>query len=188
MHILQKQFIKIMIALLIVGVFFVNAQASIVHISTLYIDSNLNPDSNPIILQGLAAGTYIVTPIINQNNGYDAWNAWAGQVESGANGYTKGWLNSYFINSNEFSNVLIVSDNTCYQTPSEAFTHARSTTFTLKSPSDVSFFLWDSSSYDNIGGMTLDVSSSPVPIPATVLLFCSALTGLIGLRRNSLRK
>ncbi len=150
----MKKIYSVLIAVCIIIQFACISYADIVDI-----DSKVNDESNPIVLS-LDAGTYNVIPIGVQDDGvYDAWNAWGftqGCDEDGAN-CTKGWLNTYYLSSSEFSEKVI-SDGIKYANATLALDNALSTSFILTSDADVSFYIEDSPSSDNVGGMSLNVS------------------------------
>ncbi len=55
----------------------------------------------------------------------------------------------------------------------------------LAQAADLYFYINDWNSVDNAGSsVTLDIKSTPVPEPASLLLVCSGLIGLAGLRRK----
>ncbi len=148
------------------------ANASIVNI-----DAEINSTSNPIILT-LGPGTYSVAPIGVTDGGlFNAWNAWAGGCCPPS---YAGWLNAYSLSSSEFSGYT-VSDHTIYSSDLLALANAISTTFTLSSTTDVNFYIVDNPYFDNLGGMSLNVSA--VPLPAPIWLFISGFIIIIGFNR-----
>ena len=146
------------------------------------INAITNSESNSVILS-LAPGTYVVNPIGIADGGlYNSWNAWEGGSNPPSHA---GWLNNYSLSSTEF-NTYTVTDNTIYSTDLLALDNALSTSFTLSAAADVNFFIIDSPYFDNLGGMSLDVSAdvSAVPIPAAAWLFGTALIGFVGMSRR----
>ena len=130
-----------------------------------------NDTSNPISLN-LSAGTYKVDYIgINDGGKYDAWNGWGDGVTSFCNGNgegcQKGWINSYRISFEGFSDMF--SSPSVYSNPIQAMQNAVDTSFTLKSNTEVNFFISDSVYGDNVGGVSLRISSQSIPEPSSVL-------------------
>ena len=97
-----------------------------------------------------------VIPIDTTSGGlYTAWNAWGGSV-TGCNaegkGCTTGWLNQYSLESASVPVVLIGSGP--FETPELAFSNASSFAFSLSVQEAVDFWANDSTSTDNLGGMS----------------------------------
>jgi hypothetical protein len=138
---------------------------------------NLDAKTSPItpVEVYLSAGTYIVTPIIDE---YTAWTAWSDE---------HAWLNEYWLDSNEFE-AFRVNNLINYGTVEEAFSNALGTTFTLAANGSVSFFIVDHYPNDNSGGMSLSLSPAPVPEPSTIMLMSLGLVGLVGFGRKKLKK
>ena len=165
---------------------FANAHGAIVNINSI-----TRNESNPVILS-LAAGTYDVTPIgISDGGAYNSWNAWNwGQVYgcdgNGAN-CSVGWINIYYINSPDFPEMRL-ADDIRYANSLLALANALDTSFTLTSDAEVSFFIRDgvngSMAWDNVGGISLDVTT--VPIPGAAWLLGSAILALWRFKRSSI--
>jgi len=149
--------------------------------ATVHLDAKTNTNTNAVELS-LKAGTYTVNPF--KDDTYTAWNAWNGTVTgcdgAGAN-CSKGWINSYSIVTP--TETIFTSNLGRYANAELALADALGATFTLASDAIVKFFIKDSNSKDNIGGMSLNVSA--VPIPAAAFLFAPALLGFMGLRRKA---
>lgn len=151
------------------------------------IDALQNTTSNPISLN-LSAGTYSVD-YIGMNNGgaYDAWNAWGegrvSQCDSNGEGCRTGWLNNYSISFDGFNQTFATGR---YANALQAMQNALSTSFTLASDTTVNFFVKDSHYRDNVGGVSLNVSSQSVPEPASMLGFLAV--GTIGVSQLKRKK
>lgn len=134
------------------------------------------------------AGTYDITPIGVAGGGkYNAWNAWgyvSGCDENGGN-CSKGWVNSYNIFSSEFD-FRVGNPTLVYETNLLALSNAPSSSFTLTSDGNVSFYITDSYYSDNIGGISLDVTAAvvPEPISSTLFLIGGAILGFRKLRKR----
>jgi hypothetical protein len=147
-------------------------------VNAAIIDINARTDvleTNPVT-EFFTAGTYDVTPIgVSQGGLYNAWNPY------GVGPY---WAHVYFIESDEFL-VRRGEYLGLFSTELEALAHAESATFTLTADRNVNFGVVDSFYDDNIGGISLSVTPSPVPLPPAFLLFSSALAVLfVGVRRR----
>lgn len=66
--------------------------------------------------------------------------------------------------------------------------HFNGTRIYLQQDTDVHFYINDWNALDNIGGVTVDVQTSPISEPTTILLLVSGLAGLAGLRKKFARK
>ena len=107
------------------------------------LDAKQDTTSNPISLD-LSAGVYSVDYIgMNDGGIYDAWNAWGDGVTEFCNrngeGCIKGWINSYRISFDGFTNMF--SGSSVYATASQAMQNAVDTSFTLASDTKVNFFI-----------------------------------------------
>lgn len=148
------------------------------------IDSTVNGSQGAAITQNFGAGDYSVTPIgTGEGGAYNAWNAWgfeSGCDEAGEN-CSNGWLNSYRIDSTEFSE-LSLGDGIRYETDLLALANAESTSFSLGSSADVDFWIQDTPLNDNLGGISLLVEprqdAPNVPEPGTLSLIGAGLAGL----------
>ncbi|AFY57732.1 PEP-CTERM putative exosortase interaction domain-containing protein [Rivularia sp. PCC 7116] len=135
------------------------------------LDARENTTNNAISLN-LLAGTYKVNYIgMSDGGNYDAWNAWGEGVTSFCNshgeGCRKGWINSYRISFEGFSDMF--SSPSVYRNPLQAMQNAVDTSFTLASNTKVNFFIADNYYQDNVGGVSLRLSSQSIPEPTSVI-------------------
>jgi hypothetical protein len=127
---------------------------------TVNINAKTNTTTNPVVVF-FEAGTYEVTPIgIADGGAYNAWSAWTPS--------STGWLNRYSLSSDEFTSYTVGVST--YSTALLALENALSTSFTLLSDGNVNFFITDNPYYDNHGGMSLEISPAPIPVPGAFLL------------------
>jgi len=138
------------------------------------------PDPVKVSL-ALDAGTYNVNVIGVADGGlYNAWNAWGrtyGCDSSGAN-CTNGWVNNYTFSSAELG-VQTFTDGIIYASSLLALDNAIDSTFTLTSAAVVDFYISDRPYYDNLGGMSLDVTGHmSVPEPSILALLGIGIVGL----------
>jgi hypothetical protein len=147
--------------------------------ATVNLDALSNTNLNPVELN-LTAGTYNVNPFMGAYTSWNAWGTVSGCDSNGAN-CSKGWINNYSITTP--TETIFTSNGVRYKTADLALLNALSTSFTLLSDATVKFFIKDSNYSDNIGGISLNVSS--VPVPAAAFLFAPALLGFMGLRRKA---
>ncbi|MCX5644764.1 MAG: hypothetical protein NTZ17_08765 [Phycisphaerae bacterium] len=128
------------------------------------LDGVNNCRNNPVVIP-FDAGTYQVDPIgVADGGAYNATSFHYSQPNS--------WRHEYVIESSQFPRIYI--DTGYCSTASVALANAISTSFTLASPDNVSFYIWDGpNGYeyrgDNTGGISLLVTS-PVPAPGAILL------------------
>ena len=136
----------------------------------------------------LDAGTYNITQVGTTDGGlYNAWNAWGDTFGCDINGEncTHGWLNSYHINSSEFSTIDI-APTSIYADPLLALANNSGvTSFTLSTNTNVSFTTVTSFLSDNVGGISLDIQeASSVPAPTILWLLGIGGVGLISAKRK----
>ena len=152
------------------------------------LDAKLNSESNPISMN-LSAGTYSVDFIgIDDGGIYDSWNAWEGVVggcDSDGEGCRRGWRNDYGISFNGFNQLFATTD--VYQTRLQALQNALDISFTLPSATTVNFFIGDYYYEDNIGGVSLKLSSAKT-IPETASIFPLLAVGTIALSTLKFKK
>ncbi|MEQ9551699.1 MAG: hypothetical protein RIM23_19080 [Coleofasciculus sp. G3-WIS-01] len=138
-------------------------------VTIINIDARVNNNDNPVI-NYLKPGTYDVQ-FIGQSQGgmYDAWSRWNFVYECDENGEncTTGWLNEYYIKSSEF--IISVPTTGVYATSELALSKAKSTSFTLKFGSDISFYISDDLLADNQGGVSLAVKQKHIRQPPSLL-------------------
>ncbi len=132
----------------------------------------------------LDAGSYTVTPFDNTaNSGYTAWSPWDSDVKNGGNA----WQNDYTIKTFENGTEWSTGSNSYFATQADAFNSAISTSFTLNTTGKVGFIIRDNQPIDNRGGISLLIEltdTSPVPEPATMMLFGVGLLCLSGISRR----
>lgn len=174
------------------GVMPAEAQASSFN-QFINLDAKLNSESNAISVN-LSAGTYSVDYIgINEGGVYDGWNAWQGVVgdcSSDGEGCRRGWRNDYSISFDDFSQLFATTG--VYATPLQALQNAVNISFTLASATTVNFFIGDNYYEDNVGGVSLRLSSDNISTPKTVPETASILgllaVGAIGLSTLKAKK
>lgn len=104
---------------------------------------------NPVVVR-LAAGQYDVVPVgVAQGGAYNAWSPWISATR---------WWSVYYAWTDDFL-VRRGEHGAFYATDVEALAHAESSSFVLASEQAVSFSVADSLYDDNVGGMSLLVSS-----------------------------
>ena len=130
----------------------------------------------------LDAGTYDINFL---EGDMLAWNAWGRTKECAddGTGCSKGWLTNFNVFSDELG-TLKLGRNGKYQTAELAWANAASETFSLSTAQSVRFFIGDINYSKNLGGVTLQVASEAVPVPAAGLIFLSGLLGLQALRAH----
>jgi hypothetical protein len=89
-----------------------------------------------------------------------------------ANFFVKSATESYFR----------VEDGKYYGAPEHALNHAQTAVFTLSQADEVAFSFWDTTYIDNLGGISLKITT--VPIPAAAWFLGSGLIGLALIRRK----
>lgn len=151
------------------------------------INGRTNHILNPVQLF-FEAGTYTLDPIGVADGGlYNAISYGAGQGP----GRYKSWHWWYWMESPELGVVAINTPQAYLNYEMDAFAAAVSTTFSLSTDADVKFYILDGPggyayAGDNIGGISLRVSSGARPIPAPCGVVLASLgAGLVGwLRRR----
>lgn len=133
-------------------------------------------DSNGVALQ-LQAGSYTLRPISQgTGGGYTAWNA--GWETPGL------WLSNYYVDLPGMDRKWF-GGGAGYSDPGTAFANAGGPfSFTLSDPGTVYFGIVDSSYEDNFGGVSLRITS--VPLPSGLLLLAPGLAGLAVIRKRFL--
>jgi len=134
-----------------------------------------NGYTNPVGLQ-LNAGTYRVTPADQGHGGsYTAWNA-----ASETPGF---WFSNYYMDL-PGTGQQWRGGGDGYENAGTAFAYSGTTSFTLSAPGTVYFGIGDDvDSYgDNFGGVSLQITS--VPLPPGLLLLAPGLAGLAVIRKR----
>lgn len=170
----------------LVSVSIILGMIGVANATLINLNGETNTQGNPVTLF-FEAGNYSVDPVGVADGGlYNAQNIWNwGQVDLP----DVGWMHRYAISSLELGEVIIW-DGVKYASDIEALNHAISTSFSLSTASDVSFYVLDGGpTWDNVGGISLDVNpSTPTPEPSTMLLLGTGIAGLVGSKRRSKRK
>lgn len=150
-----------------------NAQATIINIDAT--------DPNNGTTLSLEAGDYRVDLIEDQ---YIAWNAWdrVTDCDGAGENCSRGWVNTYFIDSLELGEVKVGDGNARFATAMQAFDAAEPFFFTLTSMQDVEFSRPDSNFADNAGGLSLQLTQ--VSEPATLALLGLGVMGVAAMRRR----
>lgn len=139
--------------------------------------ANASTDGSTAKRVSLDAGTYNV--MFTQDD-YTAFSRWNGNSGCDGNGTHcgQGWENSaviafggqsfYFGDSDGNGGYGPNLDGSYYVSAAQSFAHAGvySHLFTLAAPGDVSFYIFDDRLSDNRGGISLSITSVPVPEPA----------------------
>ena len=127
-------------------------------------------------LTGLSAGTYRITPVQatylafqrdtfnwTYNPNYYAKSWWEMQVQA-----KKLYINGVYYDEYDF---MLGSSNT-FNTAEEAFTAALGSylDITLADGGSLTFWIYDTNSVDNTGGLSANIDMVPVPEPSTLLL------------------
>ena len=165
--------------------------------SATYIDTVINfsgqtglqlgAQMNPLTIS-LDPGTYYFTPVQNPSFA-EAIAPYPGAIYDGAYSFWSGgpWNSGYRVAINDMYNSVAYPSVWEYEsTASEAFTHAVGGSFTLTETSNVYFGVGDSSYGDNLGGISLHLTSgtSHVPVPPTFMLLGSGLAGAAAFRKR----
>lgn len=150
-----------------------------VNASIVDIDARSSAGSNV----SLSAGDYVVSWVGTADGGaFDAWSAWSGVDYYGVDH----WLNQILVTTSAGPFAHGTGSAPWYLTPGEALAAAQGATFhlSLATAEAVNFMVPDNIFGDNRGGVSLSVTTAPVPIPGAVWLLGSGLVGLIGARRK----
>lgn len=126
-------------------------------VTIININATINNQDNPIV-KSFPAGNYEVKVIGTEAGGdYDAWSPWDFVYQCDENGENclTGWVNSYSITSEEFTNHI--ATNGIFSQDYLALNKAQNTSLTLKKNSQVNFFIIDDQLGDNLGGISLAV-------------------------------
>jgi len=121
----------------------------------------------------LDAGTYEIRFVSGE---YTAWNAWSRVRGCDRNGEhcSNGWLTNVALSSEPLGKIQFGRDGR-FATPEQALAAALPVTITLEERESVSFFIEDSVTRDNEGGVSLEIVEAEVPLPASGLLIGTAL-------------
>ena len=156
---------------------------SMAHAAMMVVDVNSeagDPNGNSVTVT-LDAGSYELSFI---DGLYDAWNAWDNVTDCDSNGEncSRGWI----------TNLDVLAEGTIYKigrhgkfaTPEQALAAASSFTLVLTAMTDVTFFINDHHLPDNVGGVSLKIASTAVPVPAAGLAFVTGAAAFAGASRR----
>jgi len=125
--------------------------------NTFIVDINAKKSTkkNPVSIE-LDAGEYLITVIGETKGGaYNSWKPWHYREKMNDDGtWKRGWMNKYNYCASGFPEVTC-SDGIVYGTAASALAHASDSRFTLKNRGTVNFYIDDSPSFDNSGGISL---------------------------------
>ena len=135
-----------------------------------------NGHLQPVVVN-LQPGLWRVLPIGSTGGGaHEAWHAWNGQnLGCGATpgACTQGWMWNYFVQCPGMPAVKVGAVMPGFGAPkfataAEAHARAREHWFPLDNPTAVSFWIGDSSYFDNLGGVSLLLQSAAPTYPSFV--------------------
>jgi len=165
--------------------------------AVINLDAILNASLDGINAQHLllGPGSYNVDPIIGR---YTAFDRFEGVDSCDANGRNcrTGFEHSYVVkidgvatgygDGNALGGIGPISPGEgYYDTPEKAFALGRkSARFTLNAPTDVAFYIIDDGTYNNSGGISLDVAAVPEPAAWALMIAGFAAVGA-ALRRRA---
>jgi hypothetical protein len=156
--------------------------AGTVNAAIINLDAYDADSSNPITVSlSLDAGTYDVEVIgVAEGGLYNSWNAWGNTYGCNSLGEncTQGWINNYTFSSTELG-AQTFTDGIRYSSSLLALDNSVNSMFTLTSAALVDFYISDQPYYDNLGGMSLDITEHiSVPEPSTLVLYGAGILGL----------
>lgn len=158
--------------------------------------SNASTDGSNSVMLALAAGTYNLSFVESLFTAFNRFGQASGCNASGAS-CTRGFENSarfvingvtnFFGDGNASGGIGPQATGGYYSTSAQSFDSSGvyKTSFTLASPSSVSFYLFDDNLSDNTGGVSLAVAA--VPEPATWLMMLFGF-GMIGFGMRSAKR
>lgn len=165
------------------------AHADVVNINARYNGAPTDaPGMNTPVLLSLAAGTYRIEGVDASFAGaqYTAWNPWDYVASCSAQGKCRaGWISAYSFDTGAGTSVTSLGFNSFWATPELAFANrGAGTIVSFSAPTTMRFYIPDSPHYDNLGGISLNIT--PVPEPETwgMMLAGLALTAVLARRKK----